>query len=191
MLTLGSVCFNPTLLLAGNEWKKVYSHDTSGGLFANLEEAKRKNIDDENALLYSILYNLEAYRTTQGYFHFKLCYPELTQFPFPCNEWTQTSNPVLESKITDYNAIHITWSKDGINRPFHGIGLSPNSKAYNLIDDAPDHGNWWSSIGSIRNHPAGSSTIPGPLNNEVKKAELYVQYVPSTGKILYCVKTMK
>jgi len=163
--------------LAGKEWKKVFSHDASGGLFANLEEAKEKNVGDENALLYSILNNLEAYRTKKGYFHFKLCYPELTDFPFPCNEWTQTSNPVLESKITDYKAIKITWNKDGINRPFHGIGLSPASKQYNLIDDAPDHINWWTSIGSLKNWPSVSSTtIPGPHPYPVKKAELYVQY---------------
>ena len=88
----------------------------------------------------------------------------------------------MESKITDYNAIHITWNKDSINRPFHGIGLSPTSKAYNLIDDAPDHVNWWSSIGTILNYPRGSSTIPGPRDFKVKKAELYVKYLPSTGK---------
>ena len=165
-----------------SQWKKVYSFDTSGGLFANLEEAKRKNIDNENALLYSILYNLEAYRNKQGYFHFKLCYPELTQFPFPCNEWTQTSNPVLESEITDYKAVHITWNKDSINRPFHGIGLSPASSKYNLIDDAPEQSNWWSSIGTIVGF-GGSSTIPGPKDIQVKKAELFVQYLPNTGEL--------
>jgi len=180
LLLLLSTTVTKTVAAEGNEWKKVYSHDTRGGLFANLEEAKKKNVDDENALLYSILYNLEAYRTNQGYFHFKLCYPELTQFPFPCNEWTQTSNPVFESKITDYNPINIIWNKDGINQPFHGIGLSPSSKAYNLIDDAPDHVNWFSSIGTLLNWPGGSSTIPGPRDFKVKKAELYVRYLPST-----------
>ena len=169
-------------MLAGKEWKKIYSLDTSGGLFANLEEAKKKNVNDENALLYSILYNLEAFRNKKGYFHFKLCYPELTQFPFPCNEWTQTSNPVLESEITDYQAVHITWNKDSINGTFHGIGLSPASSEYNLIDDAPEHINWWSSIGTILD-VWRSSEFPGPFGNKVKRAELYVQYLPNTGEI--------
>ena len=168
-------------MLAGNEWKKVYSLDTSGGVFANLEEAKEKNVYDENALLYSILFDLEAYRTKEGYFHFKLCYPELTQFPFPCNEWTQTSNPVLESKITEFKAINITWNKNSINRPFRGIGLSPVSSEQSLIDDAPNHRYSWNSIGTIVDY---KGSIPGPMKYKVKKAELFVQYLPNTGENL-------
>lgn len=38
------------------------------------------------------------FRSCSGYFHFKLIYPELPGF----NEWTQTSNPVQETKVIGY-----------------------------------------------------------------------------------------
>ena len=78
-------------VLLGPIWQKVFSHDTAGGLFANLEEGKQKNTDNEDAALFSILYNLESMRNDEGMFHFKLCYPERTEYQFPCNEWIQSS----------------------------------------------------------------------------------------------------
>jgi len=152
-------------------WKKVYSHDVDGGLFANLDEAKKKNIDDESASLFSVLYNLESMRNDDGVFHFKLCYPELSE-EFPCNEWIQSSNPVTESNVTGYSGVKLTYPKNGIRGPFQGLGLSPPSFVNNLIDDAPSHGKWWSSIGTIK--AIGSGIIPGPYGQTVKKNELYV-----------------
>jgi len=157
------------------KWKKVFGHNFKGGFFSNLEETKKKNANDENALLFSILYNLEAYRMKKGHFHFKLCYPELTQFPNPCNEWTQTSNPVLESKITGYKAVNITWDTDSYGGPFRGLGLSPASKNCNLIDDAPDRFFFWSSIGTMSCHPSWQENIPGPLPHRVLINALYVR----------------
>ena len=61
----------------GLAWRKV-AHDPAGGLFANLEEAKKKNVDDENAELFSTLYDLESMRNDARVFHFKLCQPERT-----------------------------------------------------------------------------------------------------------------
>jgi len=157
-------------------WQKVFSHNTAGGFFANLDETKKKNIDDEEALLFSTLYNLESLRNNDGAFHFKLCYPELPG-DFPCNEWIQTSNPVTETTVTGYKAVKITWNENGINGPFQGLGLSPTSFKDNLIDAAPTHSRWWFSIGTIRPHVGG---IPGPRDGRnddgkvVKKNELYV-----------------
>ena len=56
----------------------MFSHDTSGGLFTNDEDALSKNPDDPNAKLYSTLKNLEDFRGADGSFNFKLCYPEVT-----------------------------------------------------------------------------------------------------------------
>ena len=39
----------------GGGWTRVFYHDVSGGLFADDTDADLKNIDDPNALLYSIL----------------------------------------------------------------------------------------------------------------------------------------
>ena len=63
------------MLFSGNEWIKVFSHDSTGGVFANADDALRKNAEDPDALLYSVLDQLEKYRSKIG-FHFKLCYPE-------------------------------------------------------------------------------------------------------------------
>ena len=51
----------------------MYALNTAGGLFANLEETKKKNVDDPEANLFSILYDLESMRNKDGDFHFKLC----------------------------------------------------------------------------------------------------------------------
>ena len=164
-------------IFKGAEWKKVFSHDTSGGVFANLEEAKEKNIEDEDSLLYSILFKLELFRSKYGPFHFKLCHPDLTEFSFPCNEWTQTSNPVLDSKILGFHPINITWNIRSDKKPFQGLGLS-SATNFNLIDDYPPNSNWWNSIGALQNFPRGSSTIPGPKGILVKRKVLYVKYLP-------------
>ena len=163
-------------------WRKVFSHDTSGGLFANLDEVKQKNVDNEDAALFSILYDLQSMKNDAGVFHFKLCHPDLTDYEFPCNEWTQTSNPVTETTITGYSPVKITWNKNSIQKPFHGLGLSPASFDQCLIDDAPGHYFWWNSIGNLKFF--GRDTIPGPVTTEgkeivVKRKNLYVKYKPS------------
>ena len=137
----------------------MYALNTAGGLFANLDETKKKNIDDPEADLSSILYDLESMRNKDRVFHFKLCYQELTQFDFPCNEWMQSSNPVTESTITGFDGITLTFPKTDVGS-FQGLGLSPSSKA-NLIDNSPSSGNWWYSIGTISNF--GSGTVPDPM----------------------------
>merc|ERR1711892_1305385 len=93
------------------EWKKVYSltNPQDAGYFGDLMEAEHKNAENESADLFSILYQLEQFRNCDGVFHFKLCYPDLVgNFNFPCNEWTQSSNPLYESLIEDFTPIKIT-----------------------------------------------------------------------------------
>ena len=140
-----------------------------------------KNIDDEEADLFSVLYNLESMRNHEEVFHFKLCYPELANAAndFPCNEWVQQSNPVTESTITGYSGITVTWNTNGIGGNFQGLGLSPPSYSYNLIDAAPDSSTWWSSIGTLKYH-GGPDTVPG-ISTVVKIVEFSVL---STGNML-------
>ena len=64
-------------------------------------------------------------RNAEGVFHFKLCYPELAE-DFPCNEWTQSSNPLTQQTITGFAGITVTWNTNGIGGPFQGLGLSPD-----------------------------------------------------------------
>ena len=179
---------DPTTLSRGDieveakTWKKVYSHNSVGGVFADNEEAKNKNNDDENADLYSILYDLESFRKAGG-FHFKLCYPEVSK----CNEWVQTSNPVEESTITGFSAITLTWTKNSLDNPWLGIGLSPPSP-HSLIDDFPTHDYWWTSIGTLR--LLSGDKIPGPKGNLVTKNALFVED-SKTGKKKSTLKIIK
>ena len=64
---------------------KVLNHDTAGGYFKDLDQARSHNSDDPDAPLYSILDQVENFRM-DGVFHIRICYKELSQ-DFPCNEW--------------------------------------------------------------------------------------------------------
>ena len=177
-MTIGmktSLC--EVFLAAGPTWAKVFSHDTSGGLFSNIEDAKNINSDDPNAALFSKLDQLEGMRASDGQFHLKLCYPELTQFSPPCNEWTQTSNPATESTITGYQGGQVSFTKNGGGAPFGGLALS-NITSSTRIDANPSDELWWYAIGAFSYH-GGPDTIPGPQSSDdhhsVKIVEIFVK----------------
>ena len=160
-------------MLCTVQWRKIYAHDIDGGVFANLEEAKKKNVDDENSKLFSRLYDLESMRDNDGMFHFKLCHPERTEEDFPCNEWKQSSNPLVESKVTGFVGIRLTWPSRSDGKPFGGLMKSNPSQ--NLMDDDPS-GYWWNTVGTISEF---GGKIPGPVaagptHIQVKKKELFV-----------------
>ena len=158
-------------ILSGGSWAKVFSHDVSGGLFQNDEDALLKNTRDEDSKLFSLLGRLENYRLKDGTFHFLLCFPGLVKYEFPCNEWIQSSNPATESNITGFNSIQLTFPKNGVNGEFQGIGLG--SESTELIDDTPDHPNWFVCIGCTAYY--GGQSFPGPHPLPVKKLELYAE----------------
>jgi len=161
-----------------HRWKKVFSHDTSGGVFNDLKDAMNKNPNDENTKLFSILDQLERYRDPEGNFHLKICYPEVTYTPIqPCNEWKQTSNPVFESNITGYKALKIAFHKTSTGGIFSGLARS-SATTSTLIDETDSHSNWYFAVGALHFwHKA--DTIPGPVAetsdlSAVKKVELFV-----------------
>ena len=156
-------------LFVGLKWRKIYTHDISGGFFENLISASRMNVGNESALLYSILYDLDLMRDDSGVFHFKLCYPELTQHAFPCNEWIQSSNPVTHSLVKDFVSIHLTWPNRADGKPF--AGLMRSNPGHNLMDDDPSEELWWNSVGTIQDY---QGKIPGPANVTVSRKEFYV-----------------
>lgn len=162
------------------EWKKIFSHDTAGGLFANLEDAKNKNPQNENSKLFSILDQLEKFRDAEGNFELKVCYPEVTYTPiYPCNEWIQSSNPVHETNITGFRALRIAFPKTSTGGTFSGLGLSPPSFGSTLIDETPSHGNWYFAIGALQ-YWHKDDTIPGPRHGDtdlaaVRRVELWVK----------------
>ena len=130
-----------------------------------------KNSDNENGDRFSILNKLEDFRTCRGHFHFKICYPELAEnFSFPCNEWIQTSNPVLDSITRDFKPIHLTFKS--AHSDFKGLAKSERGEEETLIEDFPHQYNSRAfSVGTLKGR---EGKIPGPGHILVEKVVLYV-----------------
>ena len=144
----------------------MFSHYVPGGLFTSYEDVGSKNPDNPEADLYSILNKLETYRNTEGKFHFKLCYPELTWGidEKTCNEWIQSSNPYTESNITDFEAISLAFEKDSYLGDWRGLGKTNDGKN-TIIDDTPYRYNYYYSLGALKYwnpKDASAETIAGP-----------------------------
>jgi len=154
--------------LTRGKWIKVFSHNTSGGIFSSDEDARKKNPENPDANLYSILDQLESFRTPDG-FHFKLCYPELNG----CNLWIQTSNPVEEWNIQGFKPVHLSFQQNGHQTNWVGLGKNKNQWSA-FIDDEPTDSYWWTAIGAKKFYPHNDSqTIPGPVGKSVQKVELW------------------
>ena len=136
---------------------KVFQHNTAGGLFSRVEDALSKNPDNPDDNLFSILDQLDKFRSSDGKFRLKLCYPELKM----CNEWIQTSNPAKESIITGFEALDLAFKKDSYDKEWKGLGRNKASNLPTLIDDAPNQSNWHCAIGAIVYWPK-DKRIPGP-----------------------------
>ena len=113
-------------------------------------------------------------RDNDGMFHFKLCHPEITEEDFPCNEWKQSSNPIVESQVTGFVGIRLTWPLRSDGKRFGG--LMKSNPSHNLMDDDPSGGFWFNTVGTIQTH---NGKIPGPVAEGptpiyVKKKELFV-----------------
>ena len=116
-------------------------------------------------------------RDNDGVFHFKLCHPELTEEAFPCNEWKQSSNPLIETSVTGFVDINLTWPLKSNNGHFGGL-MRSNPKKNLMDDDESDW--WWNSVGTLSTF---QGKLPGPVNQTnhygVNKKELYVfTYAP-------------
>ena len=173
LLVMLSICFQlikgkyiqclwtQTHVYLGFSWLKVFSHDMDGGFFASKGAIKSYNADKPDADLYSILGHIEKYRK-EGVFHIRICYEELTQYNFPCNEWTQSSNFVEETEVTDFEKIQLTFDESS----FGGLVIQPSSK-HAVITSG---GNWYYAIGA---QFAMNWGIAGP-GREINKVELYL-----------------
>ena len=145
---------------------KVFSHDASGRFFPSKDQAKSWNPDNPDALLYSILDQIENYRK-DGVFHVRLCIPEfVSQYDFPCNEWKQSSNFVETDAVTDFEAVELTYQPD----EFAGLALTP-TRSHTLVAMQP--GGYWFAIGCQYPYNWG---IYGPKTPtvQVHKMELYL-----------------
>ena len=89
------------------EYFKVFQHNIKGGVFKSKLEAMNVNPNDPENDLFSILDQLEDYRSVDGNFRFKLCYPDLEWGVDgeTCNYWIQSSNPTMSTVVEGYQAI--------------------------------------------------------------------------------------
>ena len=111
---------NVTILLYDNYKKNTLYGLLVKNTFPNFKKFIRdfiKNPENPSADLYSILYQLESFRTPEG-FHFKICYPELNG----CNLWIQTSNPAQEWNIEGFQKVHLSFQDNGNNTNWTGLG---------------------------------------------------------------------
>ena len=161
---------------------KVFSHDTSGGLFSKKDQVLKSNPENSDADLYSILYRLEEFRNSERNFQFKLCYPEIIGIGGKsCNEWIQSSNPATDSDITGFKPISMAFVKNSINQEWKGLGINlVGNQRYSLIDVAPSHSFWFTAIGAFSNW-RGADKIPGP------RVEPYSSKSPTTKVELFAL----
>ena len=157
-----------------NEWKKVFNHDAAFGVFADAEDVKLKSPFDPTAPLYSFLDNLDMLKKKEDSYQLRICYPELTQHSFPCNEWIQSKNPLDTTSGTNIDtAIAITFNSNGANQNFKGLGTNRFGKdTRTIIDGSPASSNWWFAIGLMELY---NNKITGPPVNWVSKVELYMK----------------
>ena len=147
---------------------KFFNHDLAGGYFPDKEEAYNYNEDDPDAELYSILNQMEEFRK-DGVFHIRQCYPTLTSFDPPCNEWTQSSNFAEEEAISDFKPITINWEDLYSWSPgkFNGLKKARQSWPYYFVESTY----WWFALGFRWSWWGGiSQSYP----TYVTKVELYL-----------------
>ena len=152
----------------------MFNHDTAFGVFTDAEDVKLKSPFDPTAPLYSFLENLDVLKKKEDSYQLRLCYPELTQHSFPCNEWIQNKNPLDTTSSTNIEtAINITFNSNGAGQTFKGLGTNRFGKdTKTIIDGSPNSGNYWLALGAKE---LDNNEIAGPPPYWVSKVELYMK----------------
>jgi hypothetical protein len=148
----------------GGGWTRVFYHDVSWGYFASDDEASSLNVEEPTSGLYSILSELEAFRSSDGSFEFRIEWPDTAVEGR--NVWRQTSNPTT-GPVTDYVGLDIDYT----SQFWGGLELSGTDATY--LDGSVSHPNWFYSIGSQVpwNDPPG---IPS-YNPQASRVALWVR----------------
>ena len=170
-------------LFAGGAGTLVFSHRVSGtgassDYFASLTQAASYTADSVSATVhkFSILNNLESYRSADGTFRFQVVYPSYTAGPNGknYNEFTQTSNPVTATAgvgAVNFVALSIAYNISAyIYGVFSGLRRS-QATAQTLLDCEPNGvAQWFFAVGSIVSWGNG---IPGPPPDAVTWVQVY------------------
>ena len=166
------------IFIVDDDFVKIFSHDTAGGVFPTVEAASSMNPDKPEAALFSVLDKVEQFRDNSNLLHFKLCYPLLQNLPgleasSPCNEWVQSSNPARAATISGFQAISLAFPNNGHGEAWAGLGRSAGART--LVEDTPtEEGAGWMALGATQYNYPQSRTIPGPWLRDITKVELYI-----------------
>ena len=132
-------------------------------------QAKSLNPDDDTQPNYSILSNLETYRSlSDGLFKFKLAYPQ--DNPGQENIWKQSSNPVVATSggVENYESIETPWTE----KAWGGLERNFGSNSQNSFLDGSMNNWWFFAIAASIAHQGG---IPGyTAGAGLQQVELYV-----------------
>ncbi|PIK16079.1 fibrinogen-like YCDxxxxGGGW domain-containing protein [Halobacteriovorax sp. JY17] len=152
----------------GGGWTKVFKHNTAGGYFSSLTDAKSKNVTAPNGNLYSILDKMDALKSAHG---LTFRYRDTTNGNQ--NIWFQRSNPVYDTKVMGYRPIEIENSSNYWAGLENGNRLSNgrNNTNKSLLDGSVEHSNWWYSVGATVAH---SGNIPAFNSVSTDEVELFV-----------------
>lgn len=142
----------------GAEWLEVFYHDNNNCkvFFDSQTEALHTN----SQYKFSILDQLEKFRSNDGKFEFLLEYP--TDIPGKYNRWKQTDNPVKvtanNTYASGYEAIHVDWPDNN----WGGLLRDTNSNSTLLKGSIVNTNNWFFAIGAIKAWGSSYNGVPGP-----------------------------
>lgn len=165
----------------GGTWVRVFHHNSSTGLQANMftneSEVAKVNLPNKQSVL-GYLDSIEIKSPATKY-EFLLEYPEVSGY----NRWYQSANP-WTTTIADgtgsetapgYRAIQISWTAN------YWGGLSRSTSSATALNGSVGNGNWFYAIGAYRCWPQAcretidASTItgiPGPLSSAPVKGSV-------------------
>lgn len=151
----------------GGGWTLVFRQKSdTGGYYTDATQAATYNVNKPQEDRYSILSQLESFRSLTGNFTFRISTPDVAKR----NIWMQRTNPAVDQAVAGYVPLSIDSSAD------HWGGLERNctiSCASSFIDGSVNVSDWWYAIGSYSFYsPAG---IPGIGNTTTSHMQLWTR----------------
>lgn len=156
----------------GGGWTLVFNQNISdGGYFADAAAVISANPGKPLSPNYSILSDLESFRSKKGNFTFRNKWPGYAQR----NIWQQKTNPTVDQAISGYVPISINASTDN----WGGLERNCTISCLNaFMDGAVNHSTWYYAIGVYATWGTGgipTSTAVAGGGIGVNEAQLWVR----------------
>lgn len=171
----------------------IFRHDLAGGLFTSLAETESVNsgsANPETENKFSILSQLESFRSTDNLFRFRVVYPNVNSGEEIV--WTQTNNPISDKALginsdvaSNVNIVSSTSPNilgDTAGSNFQGFNNSSNANAY--YDLSANTSNWWYPIGQTAFFTGNTMPVTQFGGSSILSdlVELYVTKVTVSGQ---------